>query len=550
VIVGARPFFPNQYLVPLLSVVLMAACGLFPPTDEPVESGNHSATPRNLLLIVIDTLRADHVGSYGGAARTPSMDALAEAGVRFDRAYSHIPVTAPSHATMFTGTLPFQHGVKINTQVLDGSFSTLAEVLRDRGWRTGAVVSLGVLKAKFGLGQGFEQYDDAFDRQWHRPGGEVTDAALRLINQWPSEERFFAFVHYSDPHSPYAPPGLEYPNIRVVIDDRPAGTVSANGVRYLIPLSMTPGTHEIRFEAADDGTSKRMAFEQLRIKDPRVSLTMGTGWNSPPGSKPEKQNRTVGLPASVWAAVDGAGSVEVDLRLYVVERLTAAQIRERYLLEVEYADREIGRFLGSLEESGHLSNTVVVLTSDHGEGLGDHDLVGHIHQLYDTLTRVPLVVVAPGLTRPGTVSRAQVRHVDLRPTVLVLLGVNDPVPGDGVDFGSSLVGQEFEPIPPHIAMTFRPLARADLRAIIMGRHKLIREVGSDRAELYDLEADPGELDDLLTAEGSAVGVVAAMMARHLDDVTAQLEGQSGFEARKGELNEEDLEQLRALGYLQ
>ena len=182
------------------------------------------------------------------------MDALGEAGVRFDRAYSHIPVTAPSHATMFTGRLPLQHGVKINTHVLDGSFSTLAEVLRDRGWRTGAVVSLGVLKAKFGLDQGFEQYDDAFDRQWHRPGGEVTDAALRLVNQWGSDERFFAFVHYSDPHSPYAPPGLEYTDLRVVVDDQQVGTVSANGLGSIVPLKLTPGTHEIRFEAGNDGS--------------------------------------------------------------------------------------------------------------------------------------------------------------------------------------------------------------------------------------------------------------------------------------------------------
>lgn len=526
------------------------ACGLQQAPSGTESPQSRDEPFRNLLLIVVDTLRADHLGSYGGAADTPSLDVLAEAGVQFERAYSHIPVTAPAHSSMFTGLLPLNHGVRINTDILDSSFSTLAEVLRDNGLRTGAVVSLGVMQGKFGLDQGFELYNDELERQWHRPGREVTDAALQLMDQWPSDERFFAFVHYSDPHSPYVPPGLDYPDIRVVVDGVLVGAVPANGLGNRIPLHLAGGvTHEIRLELADDRNIQRFGFWQLNLRSRRVSLTLGTGWKVPAGSKPSKRNLTVQMPATLYAQVNGSGPVDVDLRFSADERLNLTRTRERYRLEVEYVDREIGRLLDVLESSGRLDDTVVVMTSDHGESLGDHDLLGHIHQLYNSLIRVPLIVVAPGVARQGQRVSSAVRHVDLRPTVLSLLGVEDPDPGIGVDFGQLLGGPEASQGQAHLSMTLPPLARTDLRSLIVGLHKLIRNEGTGEIELYDLELDPDELVNLASGDLDSDRKIGQMV-NLLDELLLQAGSGSVREGQREPLGEDDRDMLEALGYVQ
>jgi arylsulfatase A-like enzyme/predicted Zn-dependent protease len=173
--------------------------------------------PRNLLVVTLDTLRADHVGSYGYAgARTPRLDALAARGLRFARAATVVPLTLPAHSSLFTGTFPARHAVRDNGgYYLDEGQETLAEVLKARGFRTGGFVSAFVLDSRWGIAQGFERYFDdfdlgRFDKQAgmdaiQRPGRETVDEALR----WLAEERerpFFLWVHLYDPHTPYAAP--------------------------------------------------------------------------------------------------------------------------------------------------------------------------------------------------------------------------------------------------------------------------------------------------------------------------------------------------------
>ena len=176
-----------------------------------------SPRPRNLLVVTIDTLRADHVGSYGHAgARTPRLDALAGQGLRFARAATVTPLTLPAHSSLFTGTFPARHGVRDNGgYYLADSHATLAEVLRERGFRTGGFVSSFVLDSRWGIGQGFDRYFDDFDLSRldkavgmdaiQRPGGETVDAALRWLGE-DAERPFFLWVHLYDPHTPYAAP--------------------------------------------------------------------------------------------------------------------------------------------------------------------------------------------------------------------------------------------------------------------------------------------------------------------------------------------------------
>jgi choline-sulfatase len=176
-----------------------------------------SRGPRNLLVVSLDTLRADRLGSYGyAAAQTPRLDALARSGLRFERATTVVPLTLPAHSSLLTGTFPAWHGVRDNGGFyLDEEQVTLAEVLRDKGYRTGGFVASFVLDRRWGIAQGFERYFDEFDLERfkdspsmdaiQRPGGEVVDKALEWLGA-DRDKPFFAWVHLYDPHTPYEAP--------------------------------------------------------------------------------------------------------------------------------------------------------------------------------------------------------------------------------------------------------------------------------------------------------------------------------------------------------
>jgi choline-sulfatase len=175
------------------------------------------AKPKNLLLVSLDTVRADHLGCYHDAsAQTPAIDALAASGLRFERASTVVPLTLPSHASLMTGTFPGWHGVRDNGGFyLDDDQLTLAEVLRDNGFRTGGFVGAFVLDRRWGIAQGFDRYADDFDLDRfesaggmdmiQRPGSEVVDRALEWLRS-ERNGRFFAWVHLYDAHTPYDAP--------------------------------------------------------------------------------------------------------------------------------------------------------------------------------------------------------------------------------------------------------------------------------------------------------------------------------------------------------
>ncbi len=186
------------------------------PSNLPSSLRTGSAAGFNVLMVTLDTTRADRLGCYGyESAKTPTLDRLAMLGIRFADAVSHAPLTLPSHASMFTGLVPPNHGVRDNEHYrLSDAQVTLAEVLRDEGYQTAAFVSAFVLDARVGLDQGFDHYDDAVDpvagsgfgRYVQRTGDEVTSSAIDWLNARSSDKPFFAWVHYFDPHEAYAPP--------------------------------------------------------------------------------------------------------------------------------------------------------------------------------------------------------------------------------------------------------------------------------------------------------------------------------------------------------
>jgi len=195
--------------VGLLLPVIFAGCKREAP-DTPVKA---DANAPSVLLITLDTTRADRLGCYGhAAAQTPALDSLAASGVRFNQAFCQVPLTLPSHTSILTGTYPASNGVRVNgTNALGEGIPTLAEVFHRKGYRTGAFVAAAVLDDAFGLARGFDDYDDQLTsytsngKHAERRGDVVCDAALKWLSE-SGDAPFFAWVHFFDAHDPYAPP--------------------------------------------------------------------------------------------------------------------------------------------------------------------------------------------------------------------------------------------------------------------------------------------------------------------------------------------------------
>jgi len=421
------------------AILLVAAAGTTwflrsAPPANPV-------TPLDLLLVTLDTTRADHLGCYGyGPARTKRLDRLAAEGVRFARAYATAPITLPAHASIFTGLYPFEHGVRNNGNFyLAERYDTLATVLHEQGYRTGAFVSAFVLDRRYGLARGFDEYDDRMEGaqrqvvtlEAERRGDRTALALSRWLEGLATTpgKPFFAWLHLYDPHEPYQPPGP--------------------------------------FRAA--------------------------------------------VPGSPY---DG---------------------------EIAFADAAIASILDKLEQLGRLDRTLVAVIADHGESLGDHGEETHSMFVYESAIRIPFLLWRPGRLPAGRVVNEPVRSIDLAPTLLELLGapaLSAPharsllsvVRGDG---GERAPAVHAETLLPKFYMNWAPL-----RALVDERYKLI---DAPRPELYDLQQDPRETQNLYEAQPDT----ARTMKAELERLTAGGQGAMSVSS----LDREALEKLSALGYV-
>ncbi len=404
--------------------------------------GGRASGAKSVLLISIDTLRADRLGSYGyKAAATPVLDALAARGLRFEQAATVVPLTLPAHSSLMTGTFPAFHGVRDNGAFyLDDSLTTLAEVLQPRGYRTGGFVGAFVLDRRWGIAQGFSEYFDQFDLSKfemaggldaaQRPGREVVDHALAWLEK-DTTQPFFAWVHLYDPHGPYEPP------------------------------------------------------EPYRSQ----------------------------FPATAQGAYDG---------------------------EVAATDAQVGRLLASLEASGRLASTIVVVVGDHGEMLGEHGEQQHGFFVYDAAVRIPLIVAGPDV--PARAVREQVRIVDVMPTILDLVGAEVPAAVQGTSLVPMGRGEPLDLLA--FSETWYPRYHygwSELTAVRDGRFKFI---AAPRRELYDIQADPGELKDL-SAENPRM---ADALERGLRDMAGKTAAQAVPQQPRA-VDPAVEQQLRALGYV-
>ena len=422
-----------RYLVAVL--VLLAALGLAVRFSG-WQSGRVTRDPGlNVLLITIDTLRADAVGAYGNArVETPWMDRLAREGARFEQAHAHNVVTLPSHANILSGRYPIDHGIRDNAAFrFPVAQDTLATILGKAGWRTGAFVSAFPLDSRFGLDRGFSVYDDRLGDpesktgflMQERSGRETVAAALRWLKAQ-GEARTFLWVHLYEPHFPYAPP-------------QPFAS------RYASDL---------------------------------------------------------------------------------------------YHGEVSFTDTLLQPLLEPLLARGADDRTLVVLTSDHGEGLGEHGEATHGIFAYETTLHVPLIVHAPKILSPRVI-KDRVRHVDILPTILDALGLDRPGDLPGRSLLPLANGQSMTPESSYFEAMSSALNRgwAPLAGLVRNQYKLI---DLPIPELFDLDSDPHETRNL-----------AAKAPRQFEEISEQLTRVRAADrglARQGE-TADTRERLRALGYI-
>jgi choline-sulfatase len=430
------PVFRSCALAVGVALLLLTRLGPTPSAQS---------APPNVLLITIDTLRADRLGSYGyAAAKTPVLDRLAADGVRFADATAQAALTYPAHVAILSGRYPSVFGVRLNgMNPLPAGANTIAERFRAAGYDTGAVVGSVVLERSLGLDQGFDSFDDriaapvaetvaAADLQ--RPASEVTAAALAWLKakgQGTRKQPWFLWAHYYDPHLPYAPP--------------PTHAAAAPGRPY-----------------------------------------------------------------------DG---------------------------EIAFVDAELGRLLAAVDRR----RTVIVVTADHGEALGDHGEPDHGFFLYDATLHVPLIVAGVRTGAQAIAPRVvaeQVRSIDIASTIADLAGI----PADGAADGTSLVplidGHARRDVPVSLAESWYPRLHfgwSELRSARVGEWKYI---AAPKPELYDLRADRGERRNLVHDRAAVASRLAVEVSR-----LAAMTDKGSAAPPAAQPDRATVERLQALGYV-
>jgi arylsulfatase A-like enzyme/Flp pilus assembly protein TadD len=406
-----------------IGIALPAALGFAAPADT------------NLLLITVDTLRPDRLGCYRAVdVKTPQIDALAGRGVLFERAFAHDPMTLPSHTNILLGTTSLVHGVNENGRsVVPQGFTTLAEWLKGKGYATAAFVSSFALDSRFGLGRGFDLYDDHYPA---KPGAgqdypeRRADKTISAAVSWISSrtDKWFCWIHIWDPHFPYAP----------------------------------PEPYASRFP-----------------KDP-------------------------------------------------------------YSGEVAFVDAALEKLLAMAGPKGWREKTVVLLTGDHGESLGEHGELTHSYFAYNSTIWVPLIVAGPGIAAARI--REPVGHVDIFPTVCDLLGTGKPRGLQGESLAPLLAGKARKAAPIYFEALEASMNNgwAPLRGFIEDGRKFI---DSPIPELYSLEADFDEATNLAPLTD------LAPFRKKLADIKSAAAALGAASQSPGAADRESRDRLRSLGYL-
>lgn len=491
----------------------------------------------NLVVVLSDTHRADYVSpAYpGGDQITPNVQLLARDGVRFSRAYTPIPTSAPAYATLFTGREPLEHRVLFNGQTLGPELPVLAEMLKAEGYQTGAAVANLFCSSDYGFGRGFDSFWDEVPGRG-KEGRHVTAAAIDFLEQRDRRRPFFLFLAYMDAHVPLVTES-RMPSLLIELDGEPIALVQAESEHRLnrVPMTLAPGRHQVSLRfvdelrvAADGDAPSPMRLADIAFDDDRVVHRFVAGLAEAQGTPFRRMlNQSV-----LEVGNPTAGPLSTHLTFAASRDHVGAQHKAWYLEGVRAFDREMGRLLGQLKVDGLYDDSMIVFLSDHGEMLGEHGAWGHLSALYEEDVRVPLVVKGAGWPA-GTESDRLLTLADVH-RALVSVGGGGTGPGTlGPPGGAELALAAYPPAPEPRRF-----------GLIRDHAKLIADDAFARVEIYDLRADPREQDDLFPSrEGAAAArQMLGAVKGHRERATRvpALDLQS--------LAPDHLERLRSLGY--
>ncbi|MFK8002805.1 MAG: sulfatase [Polyangiales bacterium] len=424
--------------------------------------------PRHVLLILIDTLRADKLSPYAPDTRvqTPQLAEFVRGATTFGHAHSQENWTKPSVATLLTSLMPWEHTATQHESVLPRSVEMLPEVLQDEGFQTASFICNGFVSDRFGFRQGWDSYRN-YIREGRRTRSQFVAAdVLEWLDGRDEEKPFFLYVHTIDPHVPYRPPN----EILSLYGD----------VDYRGPINFR----------RDSTLLENVKLGNLRLNN---------------------RDR-----AHLQALYDG---------------------------EITYHDRHFGSIIDGLRSRGLLDDTMVVITSDHGEEFWDHGSVGHGHSVYEELLHVPLFVRMPG-DLPQRVE-SPVGLIDIMPTILEALGQDVPERLSGRSFLGELTGRE-RAREQGAGGTVSGFME-NWRAFSVGRWKLI-ERPRGRSAIYDLQEDPSEQSAIRDYPITQRALRRWMGQRLVE--TASRSRSNGTRPQNTRIDAETAAQLRALGYIQ
>ncbi|MFH1843378.1 MAG: sulfatase [bacterium] len=512
-----------------LSAMLVACCVCYGSSGVPSRALAGDIQPYNVVLIVVDTLRPDYLGCYGDSRQmSPGIDVLATDGILFEIALAHSPSTGPSHASLFTSRLPSETGVLNNMRArVSSRLPMLAELLRARGYSTGAAVSISPVSRKYGFGRGFDTYDDRLDKAWIINADVVLPRSLQILTDL--QAPCFFWAHFSDPHEPYDAHGLmEHTATVTVAGDTVASIPTSRYSPTLLELELPEGETEVVLSSPHPIIVRNLALRNLDGELPTLT----------PARPP------VGAYEECRFIIGAAGARRVGLALGLVDLiLDEAERQDRYAREVAFTDRHVGRLLDALRERDLYEESLIVFTADHGEALGCHGRVGHIETVYDCMVRIPLIIKPPrsfGL-EAGMRRSDPAALVDILPTILAQLDL--PIPAD--TRGRDLLAPGAVQVHPVIFLeTHTPEAERTLYGLRGERYKIIWCPDQESWEFYDLVADPGEKSNLYSLSDSLAVVWRDRLREHI----AWLEQVSAMELEEVPLDAKTIETLESLGY--